>query len=153
VTKHIVTESLRVVDSQDGVLAFRNDGKVIVQVYPDGVVETRQGYDAELVARKVWQPVTPKTVTLSFFPNDTGEALVAFNRDGRAVYRKGYTPDPVARELWECIAEMDPWYKGGPPPGQTFVIYREPEVGGTKPNPGFTGVWGTNGDIDCFRPR
>jgi hypothetical protein len=59
----------------------------------------------------------------------------------------------VAREFWEAIAKADPGYH---PTEEPFTVPDYVEIreeGGSKPNPGFTGVWGTGGSIDCFRPR
>jgi hypothetical protein len=151
--KSVVIETYPVVVNREGVVPIHENMKCVARLFPEGVVETYQGYDPAKVARGIWATVDPKSDTLVFFPNEHGEGLVTFNRDGRAVYRKDYTPDPVARMLWTCIADLDPWNAYGPPPGQTFKRYREPKVGGTKPIPGFVGVWGTGASIDCYRPR
>jgi hypothetical protein len=146
----LMAEVFPLVVSNANVLEIAENRDIIARVYSSGVIETYQGYSAKNVAKGVWDTFKPPSnrypmvPSLVLFPDEHGTGLVMFNRNGKPTYREDYTPDPVARELWEAIAKEDPYMS---------TPIHTPEKEGTKPNPGFLGVWGTNGSIDCFRPR
>lgn len=91
-----------------GTIAFRcgdPDWTLWARVFPDGTVETHQGYTPERVAELFWRNVGRDHDYVSLFPGADG-ALVTIHPGGppALAYRKGYTPSPTAKALWEALA-------------------------------------------------
>jgi len=152
----LMAEVHPIVVTEDSPIAICENEKIVARLFPDGVAETYQGYHARKVALGLWSMVISTASSMVFFPNGQGEGLVTFNRDGKPTYRPDYKPDAVAQELWEAVAKADPGYHvtaEEPFTIPAWVDLKGDRKGGTKPNPGFQGMWGTGTSIDCYRPR
>jgi hypothetical protein len=101
----------------------QDEGGRVATLFPDGVVETYDGYSARRAAAAIWsglvlfpginhQGTNTGTVTIkpswSFFVGDNQKPLVTVYNDGTVGYAWHYRPDPIAKELWETLAATYP---------------------------------------------
>lgn len=104
-------------------MPVQDEGGRVATLFPDGVVETYDGYSARRAAAAIWsglvlfpginhQGTNTGSVTIkpswSFFVGTNRKPLVTIYNDGSVGYAWHYRPDPIAKELWETLAATYP---------------------------------------------